>query len=96
MKSVYDILKRPRITEKATYQRKIGNQVVFEVDRRANKIEIKEAVERIFKVGVKSVNTMNIKGKPKRVGLHSGRRAGYKKAVVTLLEGDTIDFIEGV
>ncbi len=96
MKSIYNVLKRPRITEKATFQKETGNQVVFEVDPSANKIEIKEAVERIFKVKVKAVNTINMKGKPKRVGMYFGKRAGFKKAVVTLEEGHTIDFIEGV
>ncbi|OCC15050.1 LSU ribosomal protein L23p (L23Ae) [Dissulfuribacter thermophilus] len=96
MKSVYTILKKPRITEKATFQKELANQVVFEVDPTANKIEIKEAVEKIFKVRVKSVNTVNVKGKPKRVGRHFGRRSSYKKAIVTLYEGETIEFIEGV
>ena len=96
MKSIYEVLKKPRITEKATLMKEAANQVVFEVDPTANKIEIKEAVERLFKVRVKAVNTVNMKGKPKRVGMHFGRRASFKKAIVTLQEGDTIDFIEGV
>ena len=96
MKSIYEILKRPRITEKATLMKETGNQVVFEVDPSANKIEIKEAVEKLFKVRVKSVNTVNMKGKPKRIGMHFGRRSKFKKAIVTLHEGHTIDFIEGV
>ncbi len=96
MKSIYTILKKPRITEKATFQKELANQVVFEVDPTANKIEIKDAVEKIFKVRVKSVNTVNVKGKPKRVGRHFGRRSSFKKAIVTLYEGETIEFIEGV
>lgn len=96
MKSIYTILKKPRITEKATFNKELSNQVVFEVDPTANKIEIKEAVEKIFKVRVKSVNTINVKGKPKRVGRHFGRRSSFKKAIVTLYEGETIEFIEGV
>jgi len=96
MKSIYTILKKPRITEKATFQKELANQVVFEVDPTANKIEIKDAVEKIFKVRVKSVNTVNVKGKPKRVDRHFGRRSSFKKAIVTLYEGETIEFIEGV
>jgi len=96
MKSLYPVIKRPRITEKTTFQKESANQVVFEVDPAANKIEIKEAVEKIFKVKVKAVNIIKIKGKPKRVGRYSGRRSGFKKAIVTLYEGKTIEFFEGV
>ncbi len=96
MSDVYSIIKEPVITEKATLQKELGNQVVFRVDPRANKIQIKQAVEKIFKVKVKAVRTINQKGKPKRVGRFMGRRPNTKKAIVTLYPGHTIEFFEGV
>ncbi len=96
MKTIYNVLIKPRLTEKGSIQKELANQVVFIVDRRANKIEIKEAVEKLFKVKVLAVNTMNVKGKPKRMGRFEGRRSDYKKAIVTLHEGEKIEFIEGV
>lgn len=95
MKSVYDVIRRPVRTEKSTELEDRGNQVTFEVDRRASKIEIREAIERLFGVTVLKVNTLNQFGKPKRVGRVFGRRSDIKKAVVTLQEGDTIEFFEG-
>jgi large subunit ribosomal protein L23 len=95
MKNVYDVIKRPIITEKSTIQKEIGNQVSFEVDRRANKIEIKQAVERLFKVNVIRVNTITVKGKVKRLGRFVGKRPDWKKAIVTLKEGETLPFLEG-
>jgi large subunit ribosomal protein L23 len=91
-----DIIKRPLITEKATLLREIQNAVAFEVDRRANKKQIQDAVEKLFKVKVVDVRTINIPGKPKRRGLVVGRRAGWKKAIVTLRQGDRIEIFEGV
>jgi len=91
-----DILKRPVITEKATAAREEGNAVAFEVDRRATKREIRTAVEKLFKVKVEDVRTMNVPGKPKRRGRVMGRRPGWKKAVVILRAGDRIEFFEGV
>jgi len=96
MEDVYKIIKRPLITEKSTIQKEMDNQLAFEVDRRANKIEIKKAVERIFKVQVENVRTMNYQGKRKRLGRTMGRRPHWKKAVVTLKPGQKIDFFEGV
>ena len=84
------------ITEKSTLQKEMHNQLAFEVDRRANKIEIKKAVEKIFKVRVKDVHTMNYQGKQKRLGRTMGRRPHWKKAVVTLQPGEKIEFFEGV
>lgn len=92
----FAVLQRPVITEKATFQKENHNQIVFHVGRKANKIEIKRAVEDLFKVKVVSVNTQTIKGKPKRVGRHLGRRSDVKKAVVTLEAGFKIDFFEGM
>ncbi len=96
MNDLYSVIKEPVITEKATMQKELANQVVFKVDPRANKIQIKQAVEKIFKVKVKAVRTMNVKGKPKRVGRYTGRRSKAKKAVVALYPGHTIEFFEGV
>lgn len=96
MKNTYAVLDAPVITEKATALKDQANQIVFRVDRRANKVEIRKAVEKLFNVTVQTVNTMTIKGKPKRVGRHVGRRSDYKKAVVTLSPGHKIDFFEGV
>ena len=96
MEDAYKIIKRPLITEKSTIQKEMDNQLAFEVDRRANKIEIKKAVESIFKVQVENVRTMNYQGKRKRLGRTIGRRPHWKKAVVTLKPGQKIEFFEGV
>lgn len=91
-----DVLKRPLITEKATYLKGTTNAVSFEVDRRAKKKQIQEAVEKLFKVKVVEVRTMNVTGKVKRRGKSVGLRPGWKKAVVTLEAGEKIEFFEGV
>jgi large subunit ribosomal protein L23 len=91
----YDIIRRPLITEKTTIQKETSNQVSFEVDRRANRVEIKKAVEKIFSVRVAGVRTMQIKGKTKRRGRIVGKRKDWKKALVTLGPGERIDFFEG-
>ena len=91
-----DILKRPLITEKATHMKGTSNAVTFEVDRRAKKKQIQEAVEKLFKVKVLEVRTMNVSGKVKRRGRTVGLRPGWKKAIVTLKAGDRIEFFEGV
>ena len=92
----YEVIKRPVITEKTSIQKEASGQVSFEVDRRANRIEIKRAVETIFNVKVSSVKTMQVKGKIKRRGRIVGKRKDWKKAIVTLLPGERIDFFEGV
>lgn len=94
MKSQFHVVKRPILTER-TVSMKDAGQVVFEVHQHANKIEVKEAVEALFKVKVENVNTVNVKGKPKRLGVHAGNRRSYKKAIVTLAEGQKLDFLEG-
>ena len=91
----YEIIKRPLITEKTNIQKEIANQLTFEVDRRANRIEIKRAIETAFNVKVASVQTMQVKGKVKRRGRNLGKRRDWKKAIVTLLPGQRIDFFEG-
>ena len=95
MKTIYEVIRRPIRTEKSTDLEEMNNQVVFEVDRRANKIEIRQAVERLFGVNVIKVSTMNQRGKPKHSGRLLGKRGDSKKAIVTLAEGDTIEFFEG-
>ena len=86
-----DILLRPMITEKTTELMAEG-KYVFKVAKNANKIEIAKAVKEIFDVKVEKVNTVNVKGKKKRIGRTSGKRADYKKAIVKLAEGSTIEF----
>ncbi len=95
MKDIYQIIKRPLITEKANILKDEENKVSFIVAREANKVEIKEAVERLFKVKVLKVNCSNMKGKPRRIGRNIGKRPAWKKAVVTLKPGDRIDLFEG-
>ena len=92
----YDIIKRPLITEKTSIQKEELNKVVFEVDRKANRTQIKRAVEQIFNVNVSSVQTLQVKGKVKRRGYILGKRKDWKKAIVTLKPGQRIDFFEGV
>jgi large subunit ribosomal protein L23 len=95
MKLPQEILIRPIITERAAILTETQNKVVFEVAVNANKNEIKQAVESLFEVEVTAVRTMNVKGKLKRMGRNEGRRAAWKKAIVTLAEGHTLDFFEG-
>jgi large subunit ribosomal protein L23 len=83
------------ITEKTNIQKEIANQVTFEVDRRANRIEIRQAVESAFKVKVANIQTIQVKGKIKRRGRSVGKRRDWKKAIVTLMPGERIDFFEG-
>lgn len=109
MRDAQTIIKRPLLTEKSARLRETGGaasapaegesyaqQVVFEVARDANKIEIRRAIETLFKVSVKDVRTLIMRGKEKRIGRFSGRRPAWKKAFVTLSPGDNIEFFEGV
>jgi large subunit ribosomal protein L23 len=96
MRREYAIIAAPLITEKGTFVNEVGNQVVFEVRHDANKLEIKRAVEQLFKVKVLKVRTSNFLGKKRRVGKSLGRRPNWKKAYVTLGEGQRIDFFEQV
>lgn len=95
MKDLYSIIKRPLFTEKGAFIKEKENKVLIEVDRDANKNEIKKAVEEIFKVKVEKVATINIRGKLKRYGRSIGRRPDRKKAIITLKKGEKLDFIEG-
>lgn len=94
MKDIFNIIKKPCLTEKGLGLQELNNQVVIKVDPRANKIEIKEAVEKLFNVTVTNVRTANMHGKKKRVGRHFGQTSNWKKAIVTLDEGSKIDFLE--
>ena len=109
MRSAQSIIKRPLLTEKSARLRETGGaaeaaaegesyaqKVVFEVARDANKLEVRRAVEQLFKVSVTSVRTLVVRGKEKRVGRFAGRRPSWKKAFVTLKPGDNIEFFEGV
>lgn len=94
MRSPHDILIRPVVTEKSVNLAQQENKYTFYVDKKANKIEIKRAVEELFNVKVLAVNTMNVKGKKKRVGRSIGLTSERKKAIVTLRPGDRIDIFE--
>ncbi|HKL22764.1 MAG TPA: 50S ribosomal protein L23 [Tichowtungia sp.] len=94
MKDVYEVLDRALLTEKGTRLAEEENKYIFRVNPAANKLEIKQAVEELFNVKVISVNTMNRQGKKKRERtVAAGRTAAWKRAVVTLAEGDAIDFV---
>lgn len=109
MRSAQSIIKRPLLTEKSARLRETGGgaaapvegesyaqKVVFEVARDANKIDVRRAVEQLFKVTVTDVRTLVVRGKEKKVGRFTGRRPSWKKAFVTLKPGDNIEFFEGV
>jgi large subunit ribosomal protein L23 len=95
MMNAHQIILRPLITEKNT-NLMVYNKYSFEVDRNANKTQIKNAIEEIFKVSVTKVHTMNMRGKLRRRGMRFGYTADWKKAIVTLAEGDRIELFEGV
>ncbi|MBL7033360.1 MAG: 50S ribosomal protein L23 [Candidatus Delongbacteria bacterium] len=96
MTSKKSILIKPLLTEKMVGYKETENKYAFVVERSANKIEIKRAVEERFKVRVSAVNTMNYSGKLKRQGRFEGRRAAWKKAIVSLQKGDEIEIVEGL
>ena len=91
----HDIIRKPVITEKSMAAM-AEKKYTFIVQINANKVQIKKAVEEIFNVKVEDVKTMRVEGKTKRVGVHIGKRADYKKAVVKLAEGSNIEFFEGM
>lgn len=95
MKSPQDVIRAPLISEKATLLTEGANQVLFKVRPDANKIEVKQAVETLFKVKVVQVRMARYLGKMRRIGKNMGRRSDWKKAYVTLKEGDKIDFFGG-
>jgi large subunit ribosomal protein L23 len=93
--NVYEVLRRPLVTEKSTRLSE-GHKYVFEVDKKASKAQVKQAVETAFKVGVVKVNIIRVPGETKRMGKREVTAPAWKKAVVTLSEGDKIQFFEGV
>lgn len=95
MPNLYNTIVRPLVTEKTSNTYQDRGEYTFEVNPAANKIEIKSAIERLWPVKVASVQTMNCRGKTRRVGGNVGRRPHWKKAIVKLREGDTIEIFEG-
>jgi large subunit ribosomal protein L23 len=93
---IYQVIKKPLITEKGNLQKEQHNQISLRVDKRANKVEIRRAVEALFKTKVLDVKTMNVEGKTRRVGRNIGKRPDWKKAIVKLAPGKTIEFFEGM
>lgn len=96
MMDIYQVIKEPRITEKANIQKEDTNQVTFKVHKKANKVEIRQAVETFFKTKVLDVRTMNVRGKKRRMGKTVGEKSDWKKAVVRLAPGENIEFFEGM
>ena len=92
--NIYSVIKKPHVTEKTSLGGESTNTVAIVVDRDANKIEIKQAVESLFKVKVDDVRTVNVAGKVTRVGRNFGKKSNWKKAYVTLKQGQSLDFFE--
>lgn len=92
----YGIIKRPLMTEKTMLQKEATNQLSFEVDTNSNRVEIRQAVEKIFNVRVIKVRTIQVKGKRKQRGRIEGKCKNWKKAILTLAPGERIEFFEGV
>ena len=95
MRDPRQVLFRPLMTEKSMLQKEEHNTVTFEVARNANKVEIRQAVERVFNVKVADVRTTSVQGKWKRMGRFEGQRSDWKKAIVTLAPGHKIELVEG-
>ena len=91
---IRNIIKKPIVTEKAAFLKEQGNKYTFAVDKDANKFQIKQAVETLFKVKVESVHTSNYLGKAKRMGAHSGYRNDWKKAIVKIKKGQEIQMVD--
>ncbi len=96
MNDPYAIIKMPLLSEKSDRVKEKQNKISLVVDTRANKAEIKAAVEKMFKVKVLAVNIINMKGKVKKLGMRQGKRPDWKKAIATLAPGQKVEFIEGV
>jgi large subunit ribosomal protein L23 len=92
---IYRVIKEPHIAEKGNLQKEMFNQISLKVDRRANKVEIRKAVETLFKTKVLDVKTLNMKGKKRRIGKNIGKKPDWKKAIVKLAPGENIEFFEG-
>lgn len=95
MKNIYSVIKRPLFTEKGGSLKEENNKILVEVSTEANKIDIKKAMEEIFKVKVEKVATIKTQGKWKKYGRSVGRRPDRKKAIITLKKGEKLDFVEG-
>ncbi len=93
--NTFEIIKRPIVTEKSSVAQQEHNSYCFAVDRRATKHDVRDAVETIFRVSVTNVRTSRVPGRYKRVGRNVGKTSPWKKAIVTLKEGDRIEFLEG-
>jgi len=96
MKNLYTVMKKPLFTEKGNNLKETENKILIEVSRDANKIDIKRAIEEIFKVKVEKVSTISRRGKWKKFGRSIGKRPDRKKAIITLKKGEKLDFIEGM
>ena len=93
---IYQVIKEPHITEKASLQKEGFNQISFKVHSKANKIEIKQAIETLLKAKVLEVRTINMRGKKRRMGRNSGKKPDWKKAIVRLAPGENIEIFEGM
>ena len=93
---IHQIIRKILVTEKSTTERDVANKYFFEVDRKANKVEIGNAIEKLFKVKVTDVRVINVLGKKKRMGRTIGQKSSWKKAIVTLAAGNRIEIAEGV
>ena len=93
---IYQVIKEPHITEKSSLLKEGANQMTFKVHPKANKIEVKHAVETLFNTKVTDVKTINVRGKKRRMGRYMGKRADWKKAIVTLAPGENIQVFEEV
>ena len=93
---IHDVIRKPIVTEKSTIARETSNVVTFAVDPRANKHEIRDAVQQLFQVKVEDVHTIRMPRKSRRLGRFIGRKPEWKKAIVRLAEGQSIEFFEGV
>ena len=93
---IYKVIKEPHIAEKGSIQKELYNQITLKVDKRANKIEIRKAVEFLFKAKVLEVNTLNMRGKKRRMGRSFGKKPDWKKAIVKLAPDENVDFFEGM
>ena len=93
---IHRVIKEPHITEKESLQKELNNQINFKVDRKANKVEIRRAVETLLGAKVLHVGIMNMKGKKRRMGRSVGKKSDWKKAIVKLAPGENIEFFEGM
>ncbi len=96
MMDIYKVIREPHVAEKGNLQKELYNQITLKVDKNANKVEIRKAVEMLFKTKVLDVKTLNMKGKKRRVGRNVGKKPDWKKAIVKLAPGENIEFFAGV